>query len=141
MPWKQNNIYSINTNIMKSKNLLIFRIVTGLFTFMILSGVAMYIFDHDTAAGLWEALGYPTYPIYPLAVAKVLGLVAIWTNKSPVLKEWAYAGFVFELLLGIGAHLAVQDGEFGGATLVLVLAIVSYIFDRRVAAEKLQLAA
>lgn len=123
---------------MNKRNLIIYRIVTALFTVMILMGVGMYFFQHDMAVQMWEALGFPGYLVYPVAIAKLLGLVAIWTNQSKILKEWAYAGFVFELLLGLGAHIAAGDGEFGGAAIALVLALASYILNVKVYGAKAQ---
>lgn len=111
---------------MKNKKL-IYWISTGLLTAMMLMSVSMYLFAHDDIVLAFTALGFPTYLIYPLASAKILGLIAIWTSKSNTLKEWAYAGFVFNFLLAASAHLAIGDGEFGGAVMALVLLIVSYV--------------
>ena len=108
----------------------IYRISTGLFSANMLFGAAMYFVMHPMAVEMFESLSFPSYIIYPLAVAKILGLVAIWSNKSPVLKEWAYAGFVFELLLATSAHLNAKDGEFAGALMALVVVLVSYTFYR-----------
>lgn len=116
---------------MQNRDKLIYNIVTGLFSLLIMMGVGMYIFQHDMVAGMFTDLKYPTYLIYPLALVKTLGIIAIWTNYSKMLKEWAYAGFVFELILGVSAHLAVNDGEFGGAMVALLLVIVSYIYSKR----------
>lgn len=41
---------------------------------------------------------YPTYIFKFLAVAKILGVIAILVPGNPRLKEWAYAGFTFDLL-------------------------------------------
>ncbi|OJJ17046.1 hypothetical protein BKI52_30490 [marine bacterium AO1-C] len=108
---------------------IIYWVVTGLFSAMILMGVSMYIFDHEKVKVMFAAMGYPTYLIYPLALVKVLGLVAIWTKLSPLLKEWAYAGFFFELSLGIGAHVMAKDGGFAPATAILMMVLVSYYLD------------
>jgi len=116
---------------MDKKNLLIYRIVTGLFSVMIALGVSQYFFNHEVAIGMFQALEFPPYLIYPMGIAKVLGLIAIWGNFSPTLKEWAYAGFVFNLLLGISAHLNVGDGEAMGAGIALVFVLVSYFYNRK----------
>ena len=73
-------------------------LVTGLLSLLMLFAAANYVFKHDLIADVFTKLGYPTYLIYPLAVAKVLGVVAILTKKSRALKEWAYAGFFFDFL-------------------------------------------
>jgi len=61
-----------------------------------------------------------------------LGIAAILTKKSNILKEWAYAGFFFDFLLAFFAHIAVGDGEFGGAIIATILLFVSYIYDRKI---------
>lgn len=61
----------------------------------------------------------------PLAIAKILGLVAIWVNKSKLLRKWAYAGFFFNLLLAFVAHVAISDGEQWGALMAMVLLFLS----------------
>jgi len=117
---------------MENKNLLIYRITTGLFSLLFIGGATMYFLNYEMVAESFTTLGYPTYIIYPLAVAKLLGLVAIWTNKSETLKEWAYAGFVFDLILAAAAHIAVADGEYAPALVGLVLVLVSYVYHKKV---------
>lgn len=117
---------------MKNKDLIIYRIITGLFSALVLVGASQYFFNHEVVKGMFESVQYPTYLIYPMGVAKFLGLIAIWSNKSKTLKEWAYAGFVFNFLLGISAHVNVNDGEFMPALVALVFVIASYIYNRKV---------
>ena len=76
-------------------------------------------------AGFFDALGYPQYIIYPLAIAKILGLIAIWTRLSNMLTEWAYAGFFFDVVLALAAHLSVNDGAHLFSLVGLVLVITS----------------
>jgi uncharacterized membrane protein YphA (DoxX/SURF4 family) len=42
-------------------------------------------------------LGYPPYFLYVLGTWKILGAIVIVFPKVPRLKEWAYAGMVFDL--------------------------------------------
>lgn len=107
---------------------LFFRISTGLLTFLMLFSASMYVFANEIAVEAFTKLGFPIYIIYPLAVAKVLGLIAIWSNKSKRLTEWAYAGFAFDLILAVSAHLSVNDGEFMGALVGLIILGSSYFF-------------
>lgn len=116
---------------MQKRDLWIFRIVTGLFSVMMVGGASMYFMQNDQVREAFTNLGYPTFIIYPLAIAKLLGLVAIWTNKSKMLKEWAYAGFIFDFLLAISSHLNVNDGEQWGAIIALILVSVSYFYHRK----------
>ncbi len=109
----------------------IFLISTGLLTVLMCFSAGMYLLNHDTVVGFFTELGYPTYIIYPLAIAKILGLVAIWTNKSRSLKEWAYAGFFFDFVLAWVAHIDAGHGVFQLAGIALVLLFVSYLYDRK----------
>lgn len=57
-------------------------------------------------------LGYPVYIASILGVWKLLGAVAIATagiHKMPRLREWAYAGFFFDLSGAILSHVAAGD--------------------------------
>jgi hypothetical protein len=88
--------------------------------------IKMYIFDYDMVSEFFGGLGYPTSLIYPLAIAKILGLVAIWTNKIKLLKEWAYAGFFFDTVLAMTSHLLAEDGKYFLALLAIIMLIISY---------------
>lgn len=101
-------------------------LATGLLTAMMFVSVGMYLFNHAAIQMAFTILGYPTYIIYPLAVAKLLGLLAIWTGIFPRLAHMAYAGFFFNFLLAIAAHVAVGDTEFPGAVMALLLLGSSY---------------
>ena len=111
---------------------IIFYIATGLLSLLILFSVSMYFFKHDDIATVFTTFGYPTYIIYPYAVAKLLGIFAIWNPNFKTIKEWAYAGFFFAFILAFFAHFMIGDGEQGGAALALVLLIVSYVFNKRI---------
>ncbi|MFK7908262.1 MAG: DoxX family protein, partial [Chitinophagales bacterium] len=96
---------------MNKKDKIIFWVSTGLLTALMLMSAGMYFFQYEMVSETFTKLGFPTYIIYPLAVAKILGLIAIWSRKSQMLKEWAYAGFFFDFLLAASAHINVGDGE------------------------------
>lgn len=120
---------------MKNRNLLIYRISTGLLTLMMVGSAGMYFFNYEMVSETFTRLGFPTYIIYPLAIAKLLGLVAIWTKKSETLKEWAYAGFFFDFLLASSGHMVAKDGEWAGALLAMVLLLLSYTYEKKSSAE------
>lgn len=54
-------------------------------------------------------LGYPIYFMKILGVAKLLGIAAILYGGFPVLKEWAYAGFTFDVLGAFFSHVSSGD--------------------------------
>lgn len=114
---------------------IIYWISTGLLSLLMIMSAGMYIFDNAVISETFSALGYPVYVIYPLAFAKILGLIAIWSGKSNTLKEWAYAGFFFDFILAFFAHYMIGDGEFGGAVMAMVLLITSYYSWKKMRVE------
>jgi len=75
-------------------------------------------------------LGYPVYIVTILGICKILGVVVVLIPKTPLLKEWAYAGFFFIMSGAIFSHLAVGDPvvEIFPSLLLLILAMVSWYF-------------
>ncbi len=71
---------------------------------------------------------YPAYFFTILGVWKLLGVIAILSPKLPLLKEWAYAGFVFDTTGALASHVAVGDGlaDWFPAVAVTVLVYVSW---------------
>ncbi len=114
------------------KNKIIYYIATGLLTLLMLFSASMYFFKHDDVAAMFTNFGYPTYIIYPYAIAKLLGLFALWNPNFKIIKEWAYAGFFFAFILAFFAHVMIGDGEQAGAIMAFVLLIVSYIFNKKI---------
>ncbi len=55
-------------------------------------------------------LGFPDYFRIQLSLAKLVGVALLLLPVPPRLKEWAYAGFAFDLASALIAHLAVGDG-------------------------------
>ena len=79
-------------------------------------------------AEMAKHIGYPLYIFKFLAVAKILGVIAILVPGFPRLKEWAYAGLFFDL---IGASFSIiAVGNISGASfmvLPIALGITSYV--------------
>ena len=103
-----------------------------LLSLMMCGSAGMYIFNYEEVQKVFTSLGYPTHIIYPLAAAKILGLVAIWSRWSKTLLNLAYAGFFYDFVLAFGAHVAVGDGEWFGAVLALALLAASFFSRRKV---------
>lgn len=88
---------------------------TGLFCALFAFGGASHLVRADVVAGGMAQLGYPAYVMTILGVAKLLGVVALLLPGRPLLKEWAYAGFTFDLLGAAASH------AFAGSPLALTL--------------------
>ena len=111
---------------------IIYFVATALFTALMLFSVGMYFFKNADIVLGFKSFGYPTYLIYPLAIAKLLGLITIWQTKYKTIKEWAYAGFFFNVVLAFFAHIMINDGEQMGAIIGLVLLPLSYSFGKKI---------
>ena len=100
----------------------------GVFAF----SAQMYLRNPDMVAGFFKDLNYPDYLVYPLAFAKILGIVAILSNKSKMLSEWAYAGFFFDAVLAFAAHYVAQDGGSMFSIIAITATIISrYLWSKR----------
>jgi len=73
----------------------------------------MYFFNTDMVKGFFTALQFPEWVVIPLAIAKVLGVIAILSDLNATLREWAYAGFFFDVILATGAHYTAGHGLIG----------------------------
>ncbi len=85
-------------------------------------------------------LGYPEYILTLIGTWKILGVVAVLMPRFPLLKEWAYAGFFFNMSGAIFSHIMMgsEPTELFGPTLLVVLTVVSWYF--RPPSRKLNLA-
>lgn len=113
-------------------NKIIYWTATILLCLLMLMSAGMYLFNTTMVEGIFKSLGYPTYIIYPLAFAKIFGVLAILIKKSTFLKELAYAGFFFDFVLAFSAHINVKDGGHLTALIAIILVIISYIYDKKV---------
>ncbi len=96
----------------------------GLFLF----SAQMYFFKTEMVKGFFEGMQFPTWLVIPLAVAKILGVVAILTDASNTLREWAYAGFFFDVILATMAHHYAGHGWLGLSFAGLFLVLGSRFF-------------
>ena len=92
------------------KTKIIYWIFTGLLAvFMLLGTIPDIMSAPDAVALVTTHLGYPAYFLPFIGVAKFLGVVAILVPGFPRLKEWAYAGFVYDLTGAVYSAIAVGD--------------------------------
>ncbi|TMV46969.1 DoxX family protein [Paenibacillus mesophilus] len=82
---------------------------TGLLSVLMAGGSIPDILAVPDAVALFDHLGYPSYLLPFLGIAKLLGIVAILVPGFPRVKEWAYAGLVFDLLGAMYSSIAVGD--------------------------------
>jgi uncharacterized membrane protein YphA (DoxX/SURF4 family) len=116
---------------MKSKNIA-YWITTVLVALPIGSGgIAQVARVQGTVDGFVHILHYPAYFVTILGVWKVLGAIAILVPRFPRLKEWAYAGIIFDLTGAAASSAAVGGyGAYGfhilAPLIIAVLAVASW---------------
>jgi len=101
-------------------------LVFGMF---IIAGI-WYFVSYDELVVYFNRYGYPTYLIYPLGIAKIIGSIVILWNKNKFLKELAYAGFFYNLILAFFAHLMINEFD-PFPTLFMILLLISYFTGRK----------
>jgi hypothetical protein len=73
-------------------------------------GGTLFLARGDEQLAVLAHLGYPAYLLTILGVWKWLGALAIVAPGLPLLKEWAYAGFFFDLTGAAASHAFAGDG-------------------------------
>lgn len=68
-----------------------------------------------------DRLGYPAYFLVILGVWKLLGSIAVMVPRFARLKEWTYAGVVFNLTGALASHIASRVIDAGTLTYLLVM--------------------
>ncbi len=84
-------------------------------------------------------LGYPPYFGNALVVFKVLGVLVLIIPQVPKrMKEWAYAGFVFDFIFATISHGAVDgiNGQTFMPLIIFAILVVSYIYYHKLNSVK-----
>jgi len=109
---------------------IIYWIATGLLlALMLFSAIGTFMPLTPDGKEMMDAMSYKPYIMQFLAVAKILGIIAILVPGFPRIKEWAYAGFAFDL---IGATysmaLNLPFDKWAPMPIFLIILAVSYIY-------------
>ena len=112
-------------------NKIIYWVSTTLLGVLLLMSAGMYIFNYLAIEEAFKSFGYPTYLIYPLAIAKTTAVLVLVIQKQSIIKEWVYSALFFEIVLAFFAHFMIGDGEQTAAAIAMTLLILSYIFGKR----------
>lgn len=103
-------------------------IATGLLTALMLMSVFAYLTSFDEVAVTFTSLGYSPDIIYPLAAAKVLGLIALWWDKWNFITVLAYLAFAVDMTLALIGHIKVGDDKVMYAVVGLLFLVLSFFF-------------
>ncbi|MDQ0902007.1 MULTISPECIES: DoxX family protein [unclassified Paenibacillus] len=115
------------------KTKVMYWIFTALLVVLMGVGAIPDILYAPEAVALFAHLGYPSYLLPFLGVAKLLGILAILIPGFPRIKEWAYAGFTFDLVGAMYSGIAVGDPVGGLAVFIIGFIVIggSYVCYHR----------
>lgn len=115
---------------MTKRNKIIYWIATGWLALGMTSTGIVQLIRMDEEVTKMAQLGYPSYIVTILGTWKILGVIAVLIPRFPLIKEWAYAGFFFNMSGAVVSHLVSGSDpkELFGPMLLLVLTIISWYF-------------
>jgi uncharacterized membrane protein YphA (DoxX/SURF4 family) len=122
---------------MKTTKILYWIFTILLSVLMLFSAFASFNPKPDGIA-MMQHIGYPYSVLQFLGVAKILGVIALLVPGFPRLKEWAYAGFTFDLMGAIFAGLSAGDSlsKWMPVFVGLIFVFGSYIFYHKILRAK-----
>ena len=91
---------------MKRDNIL-YWISTGLLVLLMGFSAVSSLINGPDAQAMMKHLGYPFYFGQFLAVFKIFGVIALLVPGFPKIREWAYAGFTFDLIWALYSFIAI----------------------------------
>jgi len=86
-------------------------VTTGLVALGMVSGGVAQVLHVPANVDGFVRLGYPLHFVTLLGIWKILGALAVLAPRFPRLKEWAYAGIVFDLTGAAFAWAVVRDSD------------------------------
>ena len=104
-------------------------------------GGVLHLMQTEQVVSTMNHLGYPAYFASLLGMWKLLGAIAIVLPGLPRLKEWAYAGFFFDLTAAAVSRAAVGDSVADIVAPLVFLALVVASWALRPASRSLAAAA
>jgi uncharacterized membrane protein YphA (DoxX/SURF4 family) len=120
----------LSSSVLSSRrNIIAYWVTTALVVFELTMGGALDILRVPQVRGLIERLGYPAYFLLILGTWKLLGAVALVIPKFPRLKEWAYAGVLFDLTGAVASLFAsglINVGAMAYPIIMIGVAVASW---------------
>ena len=126
------NTYVVRRSEQMRKLITGYWILTGLAAAFMLMASIPDVLQISAAVDIFTHLGFPPYLLPFLGLAKILGVVVILLPMFQTLKEWAYAGLVFDLIGAFYSHISVGDRPSAWVFPIvgLLLVVISYALYR-----------
>ena len=111
------------------KTTILYWVFTGLFAFVMLGSAIPDILIMPMAVEGFKGIGYPAFLVPFLGWAKLLGVIGILVPSHPRIKEWAYAGLMYDIIGAIYSVAFVEPVTTWLPMLVIPLVgAVSYLY-------------
>lgn len=113
-------------------------ILTGLLIPSLGFGSVMELLGKPQSVEVITSLGYPAYLSPFLGVARILALLSIFTPKFKRLKEWAYAGLVFDVIGAIYSQIAVGNPFTYNLLPIVTLGVILgsyFLYHKRISSK------
>ena len=109
-------------------------IVTVLFAANMLLSSIPDLMGKPHAIAFVTKMGYPEYFVYFISVAKILGVIGVLIPGFPRLKEWAYAGLIFDLIGATYSFYALKNPVSAWAPMLIFIGLgfASYFLYHKV---------
>ena|SRR5579859_2444298 len=111
-------------------------VATGIVVFCMTGGIFELTSMRVTVDGLGK-LGYPAYIVPFLGLGKVLAILAIVWPGFPRLKEWAYAGILFNMLGATVSHVACGEATWHVVVTLVIAGLTMVSWALRPESRKL----
>jgi uncharacterized membrane protein YphA (DoxX/SURF4 family) len=120
------------------KDKIIYWIFTVLLILLMLSSAIGSFFPNPKGVEMMKHIGYPFNVLTLLSIAKILGIITILVPGFPRLKEWAYAGFTFDLLGAFYAGMRAGDplSQWAPVLIGFVFIFGSYYYYHKINRQK-----
>lgn len=102
-------------------------VTTALLVSELLLGGLWDLLQVPQVLGVIHRLGYPSYVLTILGIWKLLGAVALTIPRFPRLKEWAYAGAIFDLTGAVLSQLAAGPIDVGQLIYPILMVGIAFL--------------
>ena len=110
-------------------------VITGTFSGIFLISGTLYFIQAPLFVAKMSELGLPLFLLRLLGTAKIAGALTLILPKAPArLKEWAYAGFTFNLIGAFWSHVAVHGFS---PDMLLILMLIGLLVGSYISWQKL----
>ena len=106
-------------------------VFTGIFTVFTLLTSISQVLSAQSSVEVMNILKFPLYMLSFLGVAKIMGMIAVLIPNFQKIKEWAYAGFMFDYIGATYSMIAVGGtiDKWGFMIVPILLCWLSYYYQ------------